>query len=53
MFEDLLASLELLSASDVRQASLDEINDVCKNPVFQLLCDLCEVLHPRKASKVK
>jgi len=51
MFEDLLAAFELLGVADVRAASLDEIEDLCKNPVFRLLCDLCDVLHPRKASK--
>jgi len=52
ILEPLLEELRTLSTSDVkREASIDEIDDVCKNPVFQLLCDLCEVLHPKKESK--
>jgi len=49
VFENLLEDLQLLSAHDVRTARLDEIEELCKNPVFRLLCDLCDVLHPRKA----
>ena len=51
MFDGLLAELELLSRNDIRQASLDELDDVCKNPVFRILCDLCEVLHPKERKK--
>lgn len=51
MFDDLIAALELMGVADVRQATLDEIEDVCKNPVFRLLCEICEVLHPRKERK--
>ncbi len=46
MFDALLEDLEALTTADVRSASLDEIEDLCKNPVFRLLCDLCDVLHP-------
>jgi len=49
MFDDLLDDLAALSTADVRQATLDEIEDLCKNPVFRLLCDLCDVLDPRPA----
>jgi len=51
MFDDLLDSLAALSVADVRSASLDEIEDVCKNPVFRLLCDLCDILHPQKSRR--
>jgi len=53
MFDDLLEALQQITPSDVRQSTLDEIEDVCRNPVFRLLCDLCDVLHPRSAKKVK
>jgi len=48
VFEDLLAALQLMSTQDVKQATLDELEDVCKNPVFRFLCEICDVLHPRK-----
>ena len=51
MFDDLIADLELLSTGDVRSATLLEIDELCKNRVFQLLCEICDVLHPRKARK--
>jgi len=51
MFGDLLDALEAISAQDVRSATLDEIEDLCRNPVFRILCDLCDVLHPEKVKK--
>jgi len=53
MFDDILDAFAALSTTDVRQASLDEIDDLCRNPVFRLLCDLCDVLHPRTQKKAK
>ncbi len=53
MFDDLLDALGTLSISDVRSASLNEIDDLCKNPVFRLLCELCDVLHPRTQKKAR
>lgn len=52
ILEPLLEELRTLSTSDVkREASIDEIDEVCRNPVFQLLCDLCEVLRTQKDPK--
>jgi len=51
MFDDLLEDLAAIGTQDVRQASLDEIEDLCKNPVFRILCDLCDVLEPRRGKK--
>jgi len=51
MFDDLMDSLEQLSTQDVRQSTIDEITALCANPVFRLLCDLCDVLSPRNKKK--
>jgi len=52
MIDDLLGVLETMNVQDVRQMSFDEIDDLCKNPVFLLLCDFCQFWLDRKR-KVK
>jgi len=51
MYDDLLDALDQLSTQDVRQSTIDEITALCSNPVFRLLCDLCDVLSPRVKKK--
>ena len=51
MFDEVLDALDAIGTQEVRTATLNEIADLCKNPVFRILCDLCDVLHPRKVKK--
>lgn len=51
MFDDLMDSLDQLSKEDVRSATLNELDQLCRNVVFRLLCDLCDVLEPRGEKK--
>jgi len=46
MFDDLLEDLEALSKSDVGQARLEELDELCKNPIFRLLCRVCDQIDP-------
>lgn len=47
MFDELLDVLDGLEG-EIRDASLEEIEDLCGNIVFQLLCDLCEAMKEKK-----
>ena len=41
MFDNLLEDLQALGTAEVGRATLDELEELCRNPVFILLCDYC------------
>jgi len=52
ILEGVLAELQALDVNLVKQeTSLVELEDICRNPVFKLLCEICGVLNPEKARK--
>ncbi len=40
-FSNLLEDLQLMTKEDCEECTIREIEDLCRNPVFHLLCDLC------------
>ncbi len=45
---NLLEDLQMMDSADVQSATLDELEEVCRNPVFRLLCDVCDALKKRE-----
>ncbi len=48
---NLLEDLQMMDSADVQSATLDELEEVCRNPVFRLLCDVCDALKKREEKK--
>jgi len=52
MLEHLFEELAALTPAEVREGiSIQEIDDLCHNKVFRLLCDLCNAIHPPEGIK--
>jgi len=52
MLDHLFDELAQLTPGDVRkEISIQEIDDLCHNKVFRLLCDLCNAIHPPEGIK--
>lgn len=45
-FANLLEDFEQLTRDDVNEMTIQELEDLCLNPIFQLLCRICESLFP-------
>jgi hypothetical protein len=48
MLDDLLSSFQALDKAAIEQSTLEELEDVCKNPVFRMLCDICNAMYPKQ-----
>ncbi len=48
---NLLEDLQAMDSADVQSATLDELEEVCRNPVFRLLCDVCDALKRKEPKK--
>ncbi len=44
MIEDLLDLLSTYSAQDVQDSPIKDLQQLCRQPVFKLLCDVCDAL---------
>jgi len=53
MVEELLAVLELYGVQDVREMTISELEQICVNPVFRILCDVCDHFYPNRKSTLK
>ena len=49
---NVIEDLEAMDKGDVQSATLDELEEICKNPVFRLLCEVCDALR-RKGKEEK
>ena len=48
MFDELIDALEEIDREDLSELPEDELDDLCDNLVFQLLCTMCDQRRIRK-----
>ncbi len=44
MIEDLLELLSTYRIQDVKDSPIRDLEQLCRQPVFKLLCDVCDAL---------
>jgi len=42
VFDEVLGLFESMSKADIGHFSIQELEDLCRNPAFELLCRVCD-----------